>query len=403
MRARVALGAAATLLVLFPSGAVGGRDAGSVVWFVGSDAPAWSPDGKLIAFTAFRGGRVGDIYVMRPDGTRQRNLTRSPAHEDLAAWSPDGTKIAYTTNRDKNDEIYVMNANGTGQKRLTHAADSDYAPSWSPDGRKIVFWTTRHGSNNEIYSINADGTGETRLTTNPASDHSPSWGPDGRIVFVTSRGTGGRTTIYMMNADGSDQRQLSAESASWNESRPVWSPDGNRIAFVSGRDFPVDNIEIYVMNADGTRSTRITRSPLRDDWPTWSPDGTKIAFAHGSLFHPEVYRVNVAGGGLRLLSRKAPVLETRFLTVPDPHAGERFTVTLGILTGTGAPVRGAHPFCTARLGGKALMPLSRTFAASRARCSWALPRSAREKRLDVTIGARLGSSAVSETFQTRVF
>ena len=126
MRAGLALGVAAALLALFPAGATGGRAAHSVVWFAGNDAPAWSPDGSLIAFTAFRGGHPGEIYVMRPDGTHQRDLTKDPAYDDLAAWSPNATKIAFTSNRDGNDEIYAMNADGTHQTRLTHSGGADY-------------------------------------------------------------------------------------------------------------------------------------------------------------------------------------------------------------------------------------------------------------------------------------
>ena len=79
----IAVGAVALL--------VGGASASARVHIevVGNDAPAWSPDGTRIAFTSFRNGR-GDIYVMRPDGSDQKRLTTSDAHDDLAAWSPDG-------------------------------------------------------------------------------------------------------------------------------------------------------------------------------------------------------------------------------------------------------------------------------------------------------------------------
>ena len=82
---------------------------------------------------------------MNADGSGQRNLTRSPAHEGIAAWSPDGRKIAFISDRDGNGEIYVMNADGSRQRRLTLDPASDYAASWSPDGRKIVFVAGRPG------------------------------------------------------------------------------------------------------------------------------------------------------------------------------------------------------------------------------------------------------------------
>jgi len=392
------LAVVSALLVLFPAG---GRAGHAVVWFTGNDAPVWSPDGSLIAFTAFRGGHPGEIYVMRPNGTGQRNLTRDPAYDDLAAWSPDAKKIAFTSNRSGNDEIYVMNADGSKQTRLTESPDGDFAPSWSPDGRKIAFWSNRD-RNGEIYTMNADGSDQTRLTDDAAADHSPNWGPDGRIAFVSNRGTGNRTVLYIMNADGTDLRQLTGAAINWSESRPVWSRDGSKIAFVSNHDFPVDNTEIYEMNADGSGETRITHSAQRDDWPTWSPDGTRIAFAHGSLLKPEIYGINVDGSGIRLLSRKRPVLETRFLVAPQPIAGARYTLTLGISTGTGASVAHAKTSCSARVGAKTLQVVSKKFASSRARCAWLLPRSASGKLIELTIGARLGDSVVIETVKTPV-
>jgi hypothetical protein len=205
-----------------------------------------------------------------------------------------------------------------------------------------------------------------------------------------------------MNADGTDQRQLTGATVNWSESRPVWSRDGSKIAFVSSHDFPVDNTEIYEMNADGSGETRITHSAQRDDWPTWSPDGTRIAFSHGSLLKPEIYRIDLDGSGIRLLSRKRPVLETRFLVAPQPMAGTRYTLTLGISTGTGASVAHAKTSCSARVGTKTLHVVSKRFASSRARCAWFLPRSASGKLIELTIGARLGDSVVIERVETPV-
>jgi Tol biopolymer transport system component len=187
MKAGLVLSCVGAVVALVLASTPGGHAASSVVWFTGNDAPSWSPDGSLIAFTAFRGGNHGEIYVMRPDGTGQRNLTKDPSYDDLAAWSPDGKRIVFTSNRDGNNEIYVMDADGTDQTRLTHSGASDYSSSWSPDGRQIAFWSDRDG-NNEIYVMNADGSDQTRLTTGRASDYSPSWGPDGRIAFVRTTG-----------------------------------------------------------------------------------------------------------------------------------------------------------------------------------------------------------------------
>ena len=81
--------------------------------------PAWSPDGRKIAFLNGRDGN-SEVYVMNANGSGQRNLTRNPGNDADPAWSPDGRKIAFVSNRDGNDEIYVMNADGSGQRRLAH-------------------------------------------------------------------------------------------------------------------------------------------------------------------------------------------------------------------------------------------------------------------------------------------
>ena len=81
-------------------------------------APAWSPDGRKIAFASERDGN-SEIYLMNADGSGQRNLTRNLAYDGDPAWSPDGRKITFVSNRDGRYEVYVMNADGSGQRSLT--------------------------------------------------------------------------------------------------------------------------------------------------------------------------------------------------------------------------------------------------------------------------------------------
>lgn len=135
-----------------------------------------------------------EIYVMGIDGSGQTRLTNNRVQNragvagvkvmvidnhirDLApAWSPDGALIAFTSERDGNQEIYVIRADGSDQKRLTTTAADEASPSWSPDGTQIAF-TTRRDGNDEIYVMNADGSGQVNVTNNLANDQSPAWGP----------------------------------------------------------------------------------------------------------------------------------------------------------------------------------------------------------------------------------
>jgi Tol biopolymer transport system component len=142
----------------------------------------WSPDGRQIAFvnnvsTGLPGpGAAGskddsEIYVMNADGSGTRRLTHNVGYDGEPAWSPDGRKIAFQSKRGfvvgqrmGIGEIYVMNADGSGKRNLTRNPAQDGRPSWSPDGRRIAFVSNRDGRRLEAHVMNADGSGQRSLT-----------------------------------------------------------------------------------------------------------------------------------------------------------------------------------------------------------------------------------------------
>jgi TolB protein len=106
--------------------------------------PAFSPDGRHIAFGSSRDGTF-DLYVMNGDGGGVRRLTNSPGLDARPAWSPDGRRIAFTSNRDGHFAVYVMSADGSGARRLSRAGErADYA-AWHPDGKRVVLVAERAG------------------------------------------------------------------------------------------------------------------------------------------------------------------------------------------------------------------------------------------------------------------
>jgi Tol biopolymer transport system component len=201
-------------------------------------APAWSPDGRTIAF--FSGVK---IYLMNADGTEHQALTRLwNGRRASLAWSPDGRKLAFlAAGGPVVDDLgrggcgqycfnlYVLNSDGSGLRNLTSKLSAAQGfgavlasdPVWSPNGRKIAF--VRLSKPLGVYVVNADGSGLRNLTPkpNPAFDADPAWSPDGRsIAFRSTRD--GNTDIYIMNADGSGQRNLTRSPA--NEGRFAWAP-----------------------------------------------------------------------------------------------------------------------------------------------------------------------------------
>ena len=262
-------------------------------------SPSWAPDGKRIAFMSDRDGHVharhgwstNEIYVMDADGKNPQNLTDNPFDDRDPSWSPDGKRIAFTSARDEdnpqNSEIYVMDADGNNLQRLTKNVSDDRDPSWSPDGERIVFSASREGHvenkfgiTDEIYVMDADGQNEQRLTDNRNNDWDPSWSPDGqRIAFMSDRkGDAVSFDIYVMDADGGNPQKL-VNNRGWDSS-PSWSPHGKRITFTSERD---GNYEIYVIDADGGNEQNLTNNRHGDANPAWlnspfsvSPAGRKF-------------------------------------------------------------------------------------------------------------------------------
>jgi TolB protein len=240
-------------------------------------APAWSPDGRTIAFFS-----DSKIYLMNADGSEHRTLTRplTAGHKRSLAWSPDGRKLAFLNDGDCRQfcfNLYVVGSDGSGLRNLTSklAAGGRFGypgpasdPAWSPDGRKLAFvrLNARHG----IHVVKADGSGLRNLTPKPVGVYAdPSWSPDGRkLAFVSDRN--GDSEVYVMNANGSGQRNLTRNPAF--DGDPAWSPDGRSIAFRSTRD---GNPEIYIMNADGSGQRNLTRSPADEGWFAWAPGRSK--------------------------------------------------------------------------------------------------------------------------------
>ncbi len=287
-----------------------------VLWVMNRDgsgqqrlAPAfggmrWSPDGQKIAFAAIvaQPDRLtSDVYVMNADGSGKERLTSTPRWEGAVAWSPDGQKIAFTSDVRGRSEIHVMNADGSEQLRLTSEAWGGEL-AWSPLGNKIAFVSRRDG-NAEIYLMNADGSGLRRLTRNTVGDRNPVWSADGRRIAFESN-----WQLNVMNADGSGQRRLTRNGG--RNFAPAWSPDGQKIAFErrTGRKKygpcngcgRASTFEIWVINADGSGQQRLTTQGAQ---PGWSPDGQKIAFMSERDGNAEIYDMNPDGSQQRNLTR----------------------------------------------------------------------------------------------------
>ncbi len=242
-----------------------------------------------IAFASPRDGNL-EICVMDGDGSNHRRVTVNSARDEYPAWSPDGKKIAFVSNRNNvnkdRKQIWVIDADGKNPIRLTDGLNDVY-PDWSPDGTKIVYDT--HGG---ITVMDADGNNKRVFSRR---GFHPSWSPDGkRIAFISFR-NGNGAQLYVMDVDGRNRMQLTHDFV--RKRLPSWSHDGKRIAYVG------DNV-IWVVDSDGKNPRQLTEH-VTEEHPTWSPDSGSIAF-HSFGRDPGIvgiYTVDVTNGDVDALPR----------------------------------------------------------------------------------------------------
>ncbi len=220
--------------------------------------PAWSPDGSKIAFVADDNGF--DVFVMDPTGGPGVSLTNAyPGVDRDPTWSPDGRRIAFSSDRAGHRagptgctipegscpaDIFVMNPDGSDVKNVTRSGRVDErSPAWSPDGGRIAFVVDF-----DLYVMNADGGNRKALTQGPAREHDPAWSPDGTKIAFAASTTEDNYDIFVMSAEGKSTQNLT-KYPSVKDLRPAWSPDGTRIAFASSRE---GNVNIFTMNVDGS-------------------------------------------------------------------------------------------------------------------------------------------------------
>jgi Tol biopolymer transport system component len=250
--------------------------------------PAWSRDGRWVAFT----GDHGRLYVARVGGAA-RAMTDPGENADIDAdWSPDGSMVVFARSVDGAGRgLYIVQRAGTGLRQLT--SRDDRSPVWSPNGKTIAF-TRTEGGLDSVRTIDLP-TGRSRVLVISARD--PAWSPDGSKVTVV-------TSFFDVDViDLKSRRLRQVVHRKLDVADPAWSPDGRQIAFEDNADVPAGKpdvpgiSEIYVVNIDGTGLRRLTRDRKTDWTPTWTPDG-QILFASFRNGPYEVFVMNRDGTGL---------------------------------------------------------------------------------------------------------
>jgi TolB protein len=266
------------------------------------EKPEWSADGARLAFArSAPSGDPTEIATMNAGGGDLRVVTSFGSSSSAPTWSPDG-RLAYFSLHDFPSpskkgppppaELYSIAQDGSDEQRLTRDRSIQTDAEWSPDGTTIAYsqWYAVRGQPG-VFDIglsfmNRDGSSERAILGDAASRDivTQSWSPDGRrlVLEIATGRPHGRTPrsrqsdLAIVNADGTGLRWLTRTHAL--ESTPVWSPDGQLIAFASDRyarrgklERNGDAYEIYTMRADGTDIRRVTHNRVPDLYPDWQP------------------------------------------------------------------------------------------------------------------------------------
>jgi TolB protein len=239
----------------------------------GVSSPAWSPDGRKLAYES--SSPLG-FYVLDLASGRSIRIGDGVGHP---AWSPNGRWIAGSSLSSRG--IAVIRPDGTGMRLVTHPEklESDSFPTWPPDSRFLAFTRTFGRCcpdvQGDIYRVALTGRSLKKLTDAPEDEYTPAWSPCGGAIAYVAERPGTLSTddrfplIWLMNADGSQKRVIVASDRQ-DETAPEWSPDCQWIAFVRGLTFDESTeTEIYAVRPDGSDYRRITRNGLYEADPAW--------------------------------------------------------------------------------------------------------------------------------------
>src|SRR5581483_8090922 len=261
--------------------------------------PSWSPDGKWIAFFAYRDGGY-DLWAIAPDGSNQHKLTWGPFDDREPTWSHDGTKIAFSSDRDNplgsDYNIWVLDVASGQVRQLTKNPADDYMPSWSPDDTEIAFASARDTAR-DVWAVNVATGAERKLQTGGGRVDAPSWGPGGQVVYHATTGAGRGATpgpeSSRYEIDGkpiTGDENVFAFRASWaSPTEFYYVSDGKIRKRAVGASSP-QTIEfsatMQVTRANGSYprkkrdfTSTTPRQALGIVRPVISPDGKQIAFA----------------------------------------------------------------------------------------------------------------------------
>lgn len=261
---------------------------------IGDCSPAFSPDGKLLAFVRVISAVVGEVYLLSLDGGDPRQMTFSGEGISNLAWTPNGREIVFSSRYGGKSSLLRLPVEGGSPQWLTASGSGTQYPTFSQQGNRLAW--ARNTDNTDIFRVALKSEAEANqalanLIASTAIETSPRYSPDGkRIAFVSNRS--GSDEIWVCGSEGENPIRLTSFRGPLVGS-PSWSPDGRQIVFDCR---PEGNADIFVVNSEGGQPRRLTSDAAEDIVPSWSRDGNWIYFTSNQSGRLQVWKIPANGG-----------------------------------------------------------------------------------------------------------
>lgn len=254
-----------------------------------------------MAYVTKGGGRF-TLRVADADGESAQVALNSPEPIISPAWSPDGKEVAYVSFESQKAVVYAQDVSSGKRRAIANFRGSNSAPAWSLDGLQLAVTLSRDGGS-QIFMVGRNGENPRRLTSSPAIDTEPFFAADGRLYFVSDRG--GTPQIYRMPAGGGAPERVTFTGA-YNIS-PAVSPDGRYLAYVSQQG---SAFRLQLMDLVAGGAPRALTDTTDDESPSFAPNGKLLVYAT-RLQGRDVLMTSTLDGKIkaRLLSSTADVRE----------------------------------------------------------------------------------------------